>query len=307
MKSRTTFMAILLTGLLAASVNVFGQPNGNNKSTCCDLKSDMRKLWEDHIIWTRNVILNIIDELPGTTQAVDRLLQNQDDIGNAIKPFYGDAAGTQLSTLLRQHITIAADLLTALDDGNTAAFNTANAQWIANADAIAAFLSGANPNWPLAEMKSMLYDHLNLTAAEALARKNANYTADVTAFENVHIQILNMADMLTQGIIKQFPNMFRGCGGEKNNKEITTRPGTLNQNSPNPFTSNTVISFTIPENVKQAQLVIYDDMGYTVKKFEIHTRGEGKITFQGSNLEKGIYLYSLYTDGNLVDTKKMIR
>lgn len=208
---------------------------------------------------------------------------------------------------MRQHITIAADLLTALDDGNTAAFNTANAQWIANADAIAAFLSGANPNWPLAEMKSMLYDHLNLTAAEALARKNANYTADVTAFENVHIQILNMADMLTQGIIKQFPNMFRGCGGEKNNKEITTRPGTLNQNSPNPFTSNTVISFTIPENVKQAQLVIYDDMGYTVKKFEIHTRGEGKITFQGSNLEKGIYLYSLYTDGNLVDTKKMIR
>lgn len=213
-------MAILLTGLLAASVNVFGQPNGNNKSTCCDLKSDMRKLWEDHIIWTRNVILNIIDELPGTTQAVDRLLQNQDDIGNAIKPFYGDAAGTQLSTLLRQHITIAADLLTALDDGNTAAFNTANAQWIANADAIAAFLSGANPNWPLAEMKSMLYDHLNLTAAEALARKNANYTADVTAFENVHIQILNMADMLTQGIIKQFPNMFRGCGGEKTIRKL---------------------------------------------------------------------------------------
>ena len=51
------------------------------------LRMAMHKLWEDHIVWTRNVILNIMDGLPGTDQAVNRLLQNQDDIGNVVKPF----------------------------------------------------------------------------------------------------------------------------------------------------------------------------------------------------------------------------
>jgi len=77
------------------------------------LRLGMHKLWEDHVTWTRNVILNIIDDLPGTQQAVDRLLKNQDDIGNAIKPVYGDAAGTELTRLLKEHITTAADLLKA--------------------------------------------------------------------------------------------------------------------------------------------------------------------------------------------------
>src|SRR5881392_3270755 len=101
----------------------------------------MRKLWEDHIIWTRNFIFNIIDVLPGTTEAVNRLLQNQVDIGNAIKPYYGNSAGDQLTALLHDHITIAADLLTALKNDNTSAFNTAYAQWVTNADAIASLLS----------------------------------------------------------------------------------------------------------------------------------------------------------------------
>src|SRR5215213_11602260 len=208
MKTKFTIV-LLIIGMLAASTGSLIAEQ--NKPTACDLKSDMRKLWEDHIIWTRNVIFNIIDNLPGTTEAVNRLLQNQTDIGNAIKPYYGTAAGNQLTALLRDHITIAADLLTALKNNNTAAFNAAYAQWVANADAIAALLSSVNPNWPLAEMRAMMHEHLDLTAAEALARKTGNYAADVTAFENVHNQILEMADMFTEGIVKQFPNMFNGC------------------------------------------------------------------------------------------------
>ena len=193
--------AMLAIGILVTATNaVYAEQN--KKPSACDLKSDMRKLWEDHIIWTRNVIFNIIDDLPGTTEAVTRLLQNQVDIGNAIKPFYGESAGNQLTALLHDHITIAADLLTALKNDNTApfgdtpAFTTAYAAWVANADAIAALLSSVNPNWPLAEMTAMMHEHLEATGAEALARKTANYAADVTAFENVHIQILAMADLL---------------------------------------------------------------------------------------------------------------
>jgi hypothetical protein len=68
----------------------------------------MRDLWTDHVVWTRNVIINVMDGAPGTSEAVARLLQNQEHIGNAIKPYYGDAAGESLETLLKEHINTAA-------------------------------------------------------------------------------------------------------------------------------------------------------------------------------------------------------
>ena len=172
------------------------------------LRMAMHKLWEDHIVWTRNVILNIMDDLPGTDQAVNRLLQNQDDIGNAVKPFYGEAGGKELTRLLREHITIAADLLKAAKAGNNSAFDAANKKWFANADEISGFLSKANPNWKLNDMKKMMNDHLTLTTEEAVARLKKDYVADVKAYDKVHDEILMMADMLTDGIIKQFPGKF---------------------------------------------------------------------------------------------------
>jgi len=172
------------------------------------LRMAMHKLWEDHIVWTRNVILNIMDDLPGTDQAVNRLLQNQDDIGNAVKPFYGEAGGKELTRLLREHITIAADLLKAAKTGNNSAFDATNKKWFTNADEISNFLCKANPNWKLNDMKKMMNDHLTLTTEEAVARLKKDYVADVKAYDKVHEEILMMADMLTDGIIKQFPGKF---------------------------------------------------------------------------------------------------
>jgi len=170
---------------------------------------NMRQLWSDHVWWTRNVIANIVDELPGTTEAVNRLLSNQDDIGDAIKPYYGDAAGEALSTLLRTHITQAADLLTAAKAGDTQTFNTVNTAWHANADEIATFLSNANPeNFELEAMKDMMDEHLEYTLEEATARLSGDYAADVAAFDEVFEQIMVMADMLAEGIANQFPDKF---------------------------------------------------------------------------------------------------
>jgi len=179
-----------------------------NSSKSEQLRMAMHKLWEDHIVWTRNVILNIMDDLPGTDQAVNRLLKNQDDIGNAVKPFYGEAGGKELTRLLREHITIAADLLKAAKAGNNSAFDATNKKWFVNADEISDFLSKANPNWKLADMKKMMHDHLTLTTEEAVARLKKDYAADVKTYDKVHDEILMMADMLTDGIIKQFPGKF---------------------------------------------------------------------------------------------------
>jgi len=170
----------------------------------------MRKLWEDHVTWTRLFIVSDLAGLPDKEQAATRLLQNQADIGNAIKPFYGDAAGDQLTKLLREHILTAAELLDAAKAGNTAAFEDAKTRWYANADEIATFLNTANPKaWPLDEMKDMMKSHLDLTLAEATARLNGDWSGDVAAYDKIHEQILGMADMLSQGIIHQFPNKFR--------------------------------------------------------------------------------------------------
>lgn len=179
-----------------------------NSSKSEQLRMAMHKLWEDHIVWTRNVILNIMDDLPGTEQAVNRLLSNQDDIGNAVKPFYGEAGGKELTRLLKEHITTAADLLKAAKTGNNSAFDATNKKWSANADEISDFLSKANPNWKLNDMKKMMHDHLTFTTDEAVARLKKDYTADVKAYDKVHNEILMMADMLTDGLIKQFPGKF---------------------------------------------------------------------------------------------------
>jgi hypothetical protein len=136
-------------------------------------------------------------------------LQNQADIGNAIKPFYGDAAGDQLTELLRQHILIAAEIIQDAKAGNTAAEQDAITRWYANADAIAVFLNAANPqNWPLEDMKAMMREHLDLTLKEAVDYLGGDYPASVADYEQVHLEILKMADMLSDGIIKQFPQKF---------------------------------------------------------------------------------------------------
>ena len=156
-----------------------GQMDMSNKTSKSEqLRMGMHKLWEDHIVWTRNVILNIMDDLPGTDQAVNRLLQNQDDIGNAVKPFYGEAGGKELTRLLREHITVAADLLTAAKASNNSSFLAANKKWFVNVDEISGFLNKANPNWKLEDVKKMMHDHLNLTTEEAVARLKKDYTAD---------------------------------------------------------------------------------------------------------------------------------
>ena len=182
-------------------------PMAENKSH--DLKIGMNKLWEDHVMWTRNVILCLVDGLPGADQAVKRLMQNQVDIGNAVKPYYGDEGGNKLTELLKMHIAISADVVKSAKAGNKTALDSAGKKWQANADDISAFLSKANPNWPIAEMQMMMNDHLKLTTDEAVQRIKKDYDADIAAYDKVHEEILKMSAMLADGIIKQFPEKFK--------------------------------------------------------------------------------------------------
>ena len=169
----------------------------------------MRKLWEDHVTWTRLYIVSAAAGLPDTQATADRLLRNQVDIGDAIKPFYGDAAGDRLTGLLKPHILIAAELVGAAKAGDNAKVQDASRRWYANADEIADFLSGANPkNWPRETLRSEMHHHLDLTLQEAQARLKGDWAADIAAYDTVHQHILGMADVLSSGIARQFPRKF---------------------------------------------------------------------------------------------------
>jgi hypothetical protein len=169
----------------------------------------MDRLWEDHVTWTRMVIVDFAAGLPDLKVAETRLLRNQADIGNAIKPYYGAAAGAQLTRLLRTHILEAVPVLQAAKAGDKAKLASALAAWNANAHQIAVFLARANPqHWPLAMMDDMMKRHLKLTTAEAAARIQGRWSADVRAYDQVHAEILEMSGMLADGIVAQFPARF---------------------------------------------------------------------------------------------------
>jgi hypothetical protein len=169
----------------------------------------MRKLWEDHVTWTRLFIVSAAGDLPDKGATTQRLLQNQADIGNAIKPYYGNAAGNQLTALLKDHILIAADVVTAAKMKDTAKLGNANKRWFANADDIARFLSKANPrNWPYESVRMHMHEHLKLTTDEAVAQINGDWNGSIRTYDKVHTQILGMADVLSEGIMNQFPSRF---------------------------------------------------------------------------------------------------
>jgi hypothetical protein len=169
----------------------------------------MNKLWEDHITWTRLVIVDFASGSPSLKASETRLLRNQADIGNAIKPYYGAAAGKKLTSLLRAHILGAVPVLVDAKAGNKTKLAADLKAWYANGHQIAAFLSSANPtSWSLPMMDSMMKNHLDLTADEAVSRIQGKWAADIAAYDKGHVEILDMSHMLSTGIISQFPNRF---------------------------------------------------------------------------------------------------
>jgi len=172
------------------------------------LRTGMRRLWADHAIWTRQYIIAAVAGTPDAQAAAERLLRNQEDIGNAIVPYYGEEAGAALTMYLKDHILIAVDLVAAAKEGNTVRFNIFDRKWTRNARAIAGFLSKANPYWSKKDVFDLLELHLQLTKGEAVARLEGNWEADVAAFDEILAEVLTLADALSEGIVHQFAEKF---------------------------------------------------------------------------------------------------
>jgi hypothetical protein len=183
-------------------------PPQNPTSSAVSLRVALRKLWADHVIWTRQYIVAAVAGTPDAEAAAARLLRNQEDIGAAVASIYGKPAGDKLTGLLKTHISIAVRLVAAAKDGKTTEFAKQDKLWSANGEQIAAFLAGANPNWPLKDLSNLLALHLSLTKNEAVARLSSKWDDDVKAFDDIFVEIMTVADALADGIVKQFPEKF---------------------------------------------------------------------------------------------------
>lgn len=204
--------ALVTAGTLACTP---AENSGNAEESTVDqaavtaLRDNMRRLWFDHVSWTRSYVVSAVSALPDTTAVATRLLRNQDDIGNAVAEYYGRDAGNSLTALLKSHIVGAVQLIAAAKVGDKPMVDDASARWYANADSIATFLSTANPtNWAEADIKGAMKAHLDHTLEEATHRIQGNYEGDIGDYDAIVTQILGMADVLSRGILAQFPEKF---------------------------------------------------------------------------------------------------
>ena len=174
-----------------------------------NLRMAMRKLWEDHITYTRNFIISDLGNLKDVDAVSERLMKNQEEIGDAIKPYYGGEAGDKLTNLLKDHIQIAVEVVESAKKNNKEALGKSQKKWKENANDIALFLSSANPNWSKETLEKMLSKHLDLTTGEVSARLKGDWKKDLESYDKGHAHMLIFSDTLVDGIARQFPEKFK--------------------------------------------------------------------------------------------------
>lgn len=204
------------TRLVLAVLVLLFVPNVTFAASQAEFQDAMRRLWSDHVAYTRLFIVSAAAGAADKDATAQRLLQNQADIGNAVSAFYGRAAGDKLTALLKDHILIAANIVGAAKAGDNAKVTSENKRWRDNATDIAKFLHTANPkNWPEATLQSALFMHLDQTLSEASNELKGNYAASMKDYDAAMDHMLMVADTLTKGIVAQFPSKFSNAGGAK--------------------------------------------------------------------------------------------
>lgn len=171
--------------------------------TPINIINTFRQLWEQHGLWTRSFIVSTASNLPDLQFVTERLLRNPTDFANVLEPFYGEKSKV-FENLLREHLLIAANLLDFAKKQDINAYSNERSKWYANADDIAHFLSSINPYWTFRQWQDMMYHHLELVEDEAIKRLSGKYAEDIALYDIIEEQALEMADMMSRGIISQF-------------------------------------------------------------------------------------------------------
>ncbi len=173
-----------------------------------NLMEQMNLIWLEHILWTRMLLISIASNLQDLDATQTRLLQNPKDTANIFKKYYGNNTADTIQKLLTEHLVIGKNLIVALKNNNEKLAKELNNKWYKNADEMAIAFSSINPFYPREQLRQMLYKHLSLTTDEINARLKKDFSADIKAYDMVQKEILDMANFFSNGIVRQFPNLF---------------------------------------------------------------------------------------------------
>lgn len=189
----TVLLVILVVGTIVVTAAVL-----NFNRNKCTLRTKMRALWTDHVVWTREFLIAFLLKQPNLTAAQNRLMQNQQQIGAAFGSYFGDSSGTQLTALLVTHIQQSVVVVQSLGDPTKLA--AAMADWQANAQQIGQFIR----TYTGVDFTNCMLDHLTMTSKEAIDLNNANYVQAVSDFDSVLKEITHdMADKMTNAIARK--------------------------------------------------------------------------------------------------------
>jgi hypothetical protein len=185
-------------------------PTTGSVARKAELRTTLRRLFEDRMTYTRSSIVSVLTNSSDLAAVTARLMKNQDDVGNALKPYLGAEPAAKLTALLKEQVSLGTAVIKAAKTGDRGKLAAAKKSWSDNGAAVATTLNAANPGWPTTTMTEALQKHLDLTVREVTARLLNDWPADIKAYDDANQQLLGFADTLTDGIARQFPDKFSG-------------------------------------------------------------------------------------------------
>lgn len=168
------------------------------------LNRELRRLWNEHVMWTRTFIVSAVEGLGDLDSITDRLLRNPADMAQVLAIYYGEEAADTFRILLEDHLKIAAEMLMAIQSEDAGAAKQYMDLWYANGAAMSAFLGEINDYWTEEEWKVLLEEHLDMVKDYMIIRLNKAYADDPPFYDRMEAQALAMADLMTAGTIRQF-------------------------------------------------------------------------------------------------------
>jgi len=212
MKSVRVFWVIASVIALGSPSYAQGNPiaRAPSSQSAIDFRLSVRALWQYQVTWTRSHIVSVLSGLDDVEPVERKLVKNQEQIGNAIKPYYGGMAGNRLAVLLRQHIVIAIEIVRAAKAQDAGALQRAQERGLKNADAISNLLGRANnPLWDKQYMRRMFYRHLEYVTLQVSCRIKKDWDSEIRAYDDGLQHVLLLSDLLANGVVQQFPEKFK--------------------------------------------------------------------------------------------------
>lgn len=203
----------LLAGVLGTSSAEWGKGQGLSGSgavvSAAEFRATLKRLWLENLGYSRHLVLSSLTESPDLEKVKARLAKNQVDLAEEFKTFYGEEASAKLIELLKNHSTLAEEVIKTLAKGTPEQFLEVNAKWEAAAEELAGFLQGKNPKWVKQNLENLLFKEMNATVGQVTARLKKDWDSDFAYWDKALAGILALSDTLADGIIRQFPKRFK--------------------------------------------------------------------------------------------------